>query len=388
MRVGFGFSREKDFELALAEAYRKSLQKIKATKADLCLIFYSYDYALDPAIMGGALKKILRDIPNFGCSTWSAFNQQESFEAETGVMVVSYKDPNFTLKPLRVHSLREKAELWATELGRQIEDSGPVPPTSVLVMADSLSFSPGSGFQFLERKFPHIQFSGFGISFSVPQCSILCQNEVHLNSLLALAVYGTEPWVISLQNIRPELKEVSINRMSENLIIEIDEKPAFYKLCEHLMVHDDLPMMSPDEFRKHMGNLYIVEQPKVATERPRAMGESYRTISLLGSEMTTGMVAVAQTLDFSQSHWLGQKRSDYAEGLMRTYLEDLQSKLPKPSFLMLIVNTARSRDKERQISDFELLRSTYPDTPIVGITSNGEFFGGPNQLSAIVLAWP
>lgn len=387
MKMGVGFSREKEAEAAFSDAYRKSLQKASALKADFCLVFYSYDYALDQAALSGTLKKIFRDTPVYGCSTWSSWSGVDAIEAETGCMVVSFKGSHQSIKAFKVHSLREKAELWSAEIGRQIEDSG-MQSGSICILADSLNFTPGSGFQWLERKFPHLQFFGMGTSFSVPQCSVVTTGDVHMNSLLALAFEGDGPWIGLLQNIKPELNDVVINRMSENLIIEIDEKPAFYKLCEHLMVHDDLPMMSPDEFRKHMGNLYVVERSKEATERPRTVGDPYRVISLLGSEMTTGMVAVAQALDFSQAHQLGQKKAVYAEQLAKDHLDRLKQKLAKPSWIWMLVNTSRTRDRDRTQSDFDLVKEVFPEAPIIGVATNGEYLGGANQFAALVVLFP
>lgn len=387
MKIGVGFSREREADAALQEAYRKSLQKISATKADLIFVFYSYDYSLDQPAFAGSLKRVFRDIPHYGCSTWSAWSHQEMFEGETGLMVVSIKNPSFEIQPLRVHSLREKAELWSAEVSRQIDDSGRPAPDSIFILADSLNFTPGSGFSFLERKFPKTQIVGWGTSFSVPQCSLVCQGEVYINALVGLAIYGNQPWVALLQSIKPELGEVQINRMSENLIIEIDEKPAFYKLCEHLMSQDDLPMMSPDEFRKHMGNLYVVERAKEKTDRPQIVGDPYRVVSLLGSEMTTGMVAVAQTLDFSQTHMLGQKKLSYMDELAENNLQVLKEKNPKPSLILMLVNSSRGHEKERGQSDLDLVRRYFPDSPVIGVASHGEFLGGTNQFAAIISAF-
>ncbi|MBN8555022.1 MAG: hypothetical protein J0L93_06215 [Deltaproteobacteria bacterium] len=387
MKMGVGISKARDPEAALQEAYRKSLQKIKSTKADLCFVFYSYDYAMDTGAFAGALKKVLRDIPHAGASTWSAWSDKEAVEGETGLMVFSFKNVEFETHFLKVHSLREKAELWSAEIARQLGDLQVDESDFLWIMADSLNFNAGNGFQFLERHFPKLQIAGFGTSYSVPQCSVICQGEVYTNSLVAVSIRGLKPWIGLLQSIKPELDAVSVNRMSENLIIELDSKPAFYRLCEHLMTKDDLPMMSPDEFRKHMGNLFVVERSKVPVERLRTFGEAYRVVSLLGSEMTTGMVAVANALDFSQTHYLGQKKVTYAETETEMILQQLKTKIPEPSLLWLISSTTRVRDRERVRSDFAILRSIFPDTPVLGVSSNGEFLGGVNQFAGLVVAF-
>jgi small ligand-binding sensory domain FIST len=386
-KMGVGLSKLKDPEAALQEAYRKSLQRMKATKADLCLIFYSYDYGMDTGVLAGALKKVFRDTPHGGSSTWSVWSDKETVEGETGLMVFSFKDVDFEHHFLKVHSLREKSELWSAELARQLTDFSTETADFLWLIADSLNFNAGNGFQFLERHFPKLQILGFGTSFSVPQSSVICNGEVYTNSLLALSARGLKPWAALLQSIKPELASVAVNRMSENLIIELDSKPAFYRLCEHLMTSDDLPMMSPDEFRKHMGNLFIVEKPKVAHEYPRTLGEPYRVVSLLGSEMTTGMVAVANALDFSQIHYLGQKKIAYAESETEKLLQELKMKVPEPSMLWMITAASRMRERERQKTDFAILRSIFPETPILGVASNGEFLGGVNQFASLVVAF-
>lgn len=387
MKVGAGVSRERDPQIALQEAYRRSLQKIGVTKAEFSLIFYSYDFGLDPAAFSACLKKVFRDIPHVGCSTWSAWFHKEGFEADSGILIVSFKDLKALPELFKVHSLKEKAELWSAELSRQIEDRSPTRPRSqdiLFVMADSLNFNAGAGFTVLERHFPGLQICGFGASYSVPQVSTVFQGDVHFNTLIGILMRDAEASIGISQNIMPELNPIEINRMSENLLIEIDHKPAFYKLCEHLMGSDDLPMMSPDNFRKHMGDLYLVETVRVNPRRFRTFGDVHNVVSLLGSEMTTGMVAVAQDLDFNREHHLGQKKVKYAEQSLAAVLDQVQSEIPEPSFIFLAVSVARLRDKDRTVDDLSLVRRVYPDVPVLLVSSQGEYLGGANQFAALL----
>src|SRR5665213_964923 len=101
------------------------------------------------------------------------------------------------------------------------------------------------------------------------------------------------------------------------------------------MTKDDLPMMSPDQFRKHMGDLFVIESPKTQTKRLRTVGEAYEIVSLLGSEMTTGMVAVAHELDFSKNHFLGQRRVSYAEKCAQDVLVNIKKEIENPSMIWL-----------------------------------------------------
>jgi hypothetical protein len=390
VKIGCGSSKEKETELALQEAYRKSLQKLGATRSDLSFVFFSYDYAMDPTALSNAAKRVFRDVPHFGGTVSSASFQRDGFELETGLLVVSFKDLGFEFDFLKVHSLKEKAELWAMELSRQIQDRALVrerPCDFVFFIADSLNFTCGNGFASFEKNLPELQICGIGASYSVPQVSLLCKGEVYSNALVALEVWGAKPWVGLTQNIRPELNPIDINRMSENLVIEIDQKPAFYKLCEHLMTKDDLPMMSQDQFRRHMGDLYVVEVPKVQPERTRSLAEPYSVVSLLGSEMTTGMVAVGHELDFTSTHYIGQKKVEYAEAGARDLFQKLKTQIEKPSFLWLSSSMARLRDRDRKNSDQKILRDIFPDTPILELASNGEFLGVHNQFALIVIAF-
>ncbi len=391
MKIGAGFSREKTPQAALQEAYRKSLQKIGATKADCALVFYSYDFGLDSTALGAAAKKVFRDTRHIGTSSWAAWFQRDGFEAETGLLVVSLKDiQNFEF--FKVHSLKEKAELWVSELSRQMVDKGFAQPgvskSLLFCIVDSLCFSSGSGFSALERQFPGMQVCGMGASYSVPQVTLLMDGEVHFNSMVAIGLREADAWVGIAQNIQGEQKPIEINRMSENLVIEIDHKPAFYRLCEHLMAQDDLPMMAPDEFRKHMGDLYIVEVPRVQPKRTRTVGEIYQAVSLLGSEMTTGMVAVAQELDFNREHYLGQKKVVYAEESLRQVLEEIRLKIENPRLLIVAASASRMREKERKIDDHSLIRSLFPHTELLFLASQGEYLGGGNSFAALVIAFP
>jgi hypothetical protein len=199
---------------------------------------------------------------------------------------------------------------------------------------------------------------------------------------------GFSPWLGLLQNVRPELERIHINRMSENLVIEIDEKPAFYRLCEHLMIEDDLPMMPPDDFRKHMGNLYIVEKSMNKIPLIKSFGESFRVVSLLGSEMTTGMVAIGDALDFDREHFLGQKKAKYLEEYSRHVLEDLKKAVPHPSLVLTLCSTSHFRDQDRKIGDLDLVKEYFPDASLFGLGTNGEFLGEANQYSSLIVVFP
>lgn len=392
MKAGIGISRSKDFSTALQEAYRTALQRLAALKPDLVFVAYTYDHALDTDLFCSILKRQLRDVPHFGCSTWSAWSGEDAFDAETGLVVLALKDLPFEPKFLKVHSLKEKVDLWAAELGRSLESLGAATTEnteeSLFMIADSIHFQAGKGFQRLRQSHPGLQAFGFGTSFGIPQSTVLLNGEIFSNSMVALWMKGFSPWLGLLQNILPEAKEIHINRMSENLVIEIDEKPAFYRLCEHLMVEDDLPMMPPDEFRKHMGNLYIVEKLKDPAPQLKAFGEAFRVVSLLGSEMTTGMVAIGDSLDFDRAHFLGQKKAKYLEEHARVVLQKLKDQVDKPSLIMSFCSTTHSRDQERQLSDLQLIQEYFPNTLILGVGSNGEFMDDANQYSSLLAVFP
>ena len=390
MKVGIGFSQEQNQEKALQEAYRKSLQRLNTTKADLALIFYSYDYGLDLSGLSGALKKVFKYVPHFGSSTLSAWSAGVGYENESGLFVLSFRGLPAPFEYAIVHSLREKTELWATELARQIgdilvdwrSDTG-----SIFMIADSLNFQPGNGFSFMEKHFSNMPVFGYGTSFGIPQCTVVYQGDVFINSLLGIVFKEFQPWVGLAHSVWPELQPITINRMSENLMIEIDEKPAFYKLSEHLMQHDDLPMMPPDDFRKHMGNLFIVERRKEPFSKPRIFGEPYRVISLLGSEMTTGMVAVGEDLDFHHQHYLGQRKLEYYEASFDKILQELKDKIPDPSFIWIISSFQLMKDEKVKNKDMKKVHEVFPNTSVFKIVSNGEFLGGLNQYSSLVLCF-
>lgn len=388
IKAGVGISKEKDAQAAVQEAYRMSLQKLGALKADLSIVVYTYDHVLEPDVFSSVLKRTLKNVPHIGCSTWSAWNEAEMIEGEGGLMVLSLIYPGIADNILKVHSLKEKQDLWASEILRFLDGIEGLDDQehSLMVISDGINFQSHQGFQKIRRSYPKLKTFGFGTSYGIPQCSLVHDGEVYTNALIAMLIPNMQPWDAVIQNIRPEASEIQINRMSENLLIEIDEKPAFYRLCEHLMNEDDLPMMSPDEFRKHMGNMYIVEKEKDMPPAIKSFGETYRIVSLLGSEMTTGMVAVGESLDFGRRHFLGQKKVEYAEERAETLLDELKEKVPNPKMIWCFCATAHFRDRERTRSDIQLVSEKFPGVPIFGVGSHGEYLDGQNHQSAVVLA--
>lgn len=387
--VGVGLSQSKDIQQALQEAYRESLQRMGALKAQFVMISYTYDHGLDPELLSSILKRQFRDIPHIGWSTWSAWTADNQFEAESGVIVTSFSGLPEGRRLFKVFSIKEKQDLWASELLRHLDTCDEIDrqDSSLLVIADSIHFKSDAGFSRFQEEHPRLKVMGFGASYGIPQCSLIVDGEIYSNALLAFYLPGIQPWSALIQNICPEADKININRMSENLVIEIDEKPAFYRLTEHLMTEDDLPMMAPDEFRKHMGNMFIVEKDAESSSVLKNIGEGYRVVSLLGSEMTTGMVAVAENLDFSKQHFLGQKKNKYIEDQGLEMLEQLKTKVPKPKFIMMFCSTSHFRDKDRTKSDIQLVKSVFPQTPIFGMGTQAEYLAEKNIQSALIIAF-
>lgn len=389
MKSGVGLSRNKDFGDALNEAYRLALKDMGALKADLVLFAYTYDYALDTDLFTSVVKRVFKETPHMGCSTWSAWTQKEMLEGDSGIQVLAMKDLNHEFDFLNVHSLKEKSDLWAMELSRQLQDveSFGKQEDALLIFADSLNFSAGQGFEKLKKYHPELKAMGLACSYGIPQCSVVNDGKLSTNSLAAWHLSGPGVHTALLQSIQPEANEIRINRMSENLLIEIDEKPAFYRLCEHLMEIDDLPMMAQDEFRKYMGNLYIVERHRDLANSPNHYGEPYRVVSLLGSEMTTGMVAVGDSLNFDRAHYLGQKKTQYAEEVSEKQLQKLKDACPSPSLIIMLAATSHFRDQERKRSDTQLVQSCFPQASLFGIGSQAEFFNENNTNSCLIIAF-
>jgi hypothetical protein len=389
IKVGIGFSRTKDLAKAIPEAYRGSLQKLQALRADFAMMAFTYDHAIDAELLAALLKRNLKGVDHLGFSTWSGWTDSEVFEGDSGLCMISFLMPKEKRLIFKIHSLKEKAELWASELIRKFQDSEIAPSSrgTFLFVADGIHFQSGSGMEKLSEAFPHIQFLGFGNSYGIPQCCQIANAEVHSNSLVGILILDYETWSAILQHIEPEAEAIQINRMSENLVIEIDKKPAFYRLTEHLMEADDLPMMSQDEFRKKMGNLYLVERSISPHKSPRTLGHSHRVIPLLGSEMTTGMVAVSEPIDLEKQLFLGQKKKIYAEEQSLETLLRLKEQVPDPAALFVCASSTRSRDPVRTKSDMMILKAVFPGVPIFGVSSQLEFLNGSNQHSAIVLAF-
>lgn len=391
MKIGIGLSRAKDVQEAIQAAHRSALQDLQALKADFLLFAYTYDFALEPDLLSSVVRRNFKSVAHAGFSTWSGWKGSELFEGESGVMVLAFKDLPQEPKIFKVHSLKEKADLWSAEMIRRLEAEEVEERSekdSLMLIADSIHFTAGRGFERIREHFPKLLSFGFGTSYGIPQCSVLVDGELFPNTMLGIYLPELRPYLALLQSVEPESQPIHINRMSENLLIEIDEKPAFYRLSEHLMATDDLPMMAPDEFRKHMGNLYIIERPDKAQSSENIVGEAHRIVSLLGSEMTTGMVAVGDSLDFERKHYLGQKKLEYSEDLAEKRLRELKEKIASPSLILNFSSSMRFRDNDRRVNDPSLIEKVFPQTPLFGVSSNGEFLQDLNQQASLVVAFP
>lgn len=385
MKIAGAISTQKDFQAALQEAYRLALQKLGVLRADCVYVSYTYDHSLDPDLFTAILRKQFRDITHFGASTWSGWSERNQFEADTGVSVMAMTQLPEDWELLKVFSLKEKSELWAPELLKQL-DSVDSPDTqgSLFLVGDGIQFPNDHGLQKIRQGRKSLKVFGYTTSYGIPQCSVVINGELYSNALVALYLPKLHVPTLVVPSVCPELQPIRINRMSENLVIEIDEKPAFYRLSEHLMASDDLPMMAPDEFRKYMGNLFLAEKRSDEIQLEQHLGDIYRVVSLLGSEMTTGMVAVGEELDFESTHYLAQKKNEYSEDRAKEKIQEFLNEYGPFQCLLMFASSSHFRDKERRQDDISLVRQLAPSTPLIGVSSQAEIIGSMTQQSFVL----
>jgi small ligand-binding sensory domain FIST len=285
--AGVGLSTAKDTERAGIEAAEAARNRMGAATADLALIFATVEH-------GPLYSRLLRTVKTtthathvVGCSAGGVITTDGEIERAPGVAVLTVKADTFSASRFFIPQLRGRAhetgrEVAALTLPHAGEDN------LLVVFPDTYNFNSAAFFSGIVETAPDVAVVGGGASEdgTLGETFQLCGDTVSNDSLSGVLFSGHFHHTIGIaQACQPIGPVHTITRSQQNLILELDGRPAFEVFSEAVRK----PLL--EDLRRAAAFVFV--GLPVDPERQRIARGEYIVRNIVGFDPRQGIVAIA-----------------------------------------------------------------------------------------------
>jgi small ligand-binding sensory domain FIST len=374
--AGAGSSSNASTDVAVKEATAEAMQRLRGS-ADLAILFATADHVAGLRQSLKAVQAITGTTQVVGCTGLGVLTADEETERNSGLAVMVISSDT-----VRVHSFfRESIKNNDRELGAEIAQSlAPEAPRMITILTDGYNCQPTSLLAGLERqeRFTPIVGAAASESGSLGQTYQFYQDHVISNGVAGFALSGPLRTHIDItQGCQPVGTARTITKAQDNLILEIDHRPAFDVFTETI----GTPFQR--DLRRALAFVFVglPPDPSQTAIRPG----QYLVRNIIGLDPSRGILAVAQPVAAGQPMIFtfrdGQRAREDLEQMLTRQITGLAGKKP---VLGMYFNCCARGSSLYGIPgiDTAYIKKSLGDTPVIGFFGNFELgpLAGRNHL--------
>ncbi len=365
--AGVGLSTESDTQQAARDAARRALEQSGADRADWGVVFATAAHRPGYASILSEVRSTLGTGEISGCSAAGVLTTGQEVERRPGVAVLAVRSDRFECRAAIATAHDRDGQDAAREIARQI--AGAPGAGLAVLLPDASSVRPDTLLQALAGAAPGVEAVGAAASGDPRngQTFQFCGRNVATRGVAALALTGGLKADINItQGCQPLGEPCIITRGRDNLIMELDGRPALEALRAHLpgSLRDSLDLIA--------GHLFVGLPPDPAQDRIDP-GE-YLVRSLIGADKETGALAVGGTVREGQPVAFVLRESQSARDDLKRMLAGLRGRPEDYRFGFYFNCAARGSALYGMPGiDTAYISGALGDLPIVGFFGNGEF---------------
>jgi hypothetical protein len=374
-KAGVGMSRHHNPNVAGREAAEQALEKVGVERPDFIFMFASTGY--DQRSMLRAVREATGGAPLTGCSAEGTINGDDADESNFSVVITAISSDDLQWTSGLATGLGADSRAVGQRVAQDLLPHLSTDAIGLFVFPDGLIDYLDDFFAGLEGNLPRERFlplwgGGAGNNLNLEEPTYqYCDDEV-VSDGVAYALLSGEAqasWAIS-HSMVPMGGERKVTRSQDNVIFEIDGKPAIEVLKEYLPEHALIE--DRDWLRYAISLALIFEAPSYMKD------EEYVVRGVPAVRKADGSITVQTEVQEGTSIWFSSRdkekistRFDQMAGQIKEQLGDQKPKLVF-QFECLTRGKMLFREQEKQ----ELLRrfrqSVGPDVPWAGFYTIGE----------------
>jgi hypothetical protein len=393
-KAGVGMSRHHNPNVAGLEAAEQALEKAEVDRPDFVFMFGSIGY--DQRSLVRAVREATGGAPFTGCSAAGTINGDDADESNFSVVVTVISSDELHWTNGIATGLEDDPRAVGTQVAEELLPHLSTDTLGLFVFPDGLTENFDHFIAGLEENLPSDQFlplwgGGAGNNFNAEAPTYqYCDDEV-ISGGVSYALLSGEAqtaWAIS-HSVIPIGGERVVTRSEENVIYEIDGKPAVEVLKEYLPEH---ALAADRDWLRYAISLAL------SFKAPSYMkDEEYIVRGVPQLNLTDGSITVQTEVEEGTSIWFSsrdvEKITTGFDRMAAQIKEQLEGEQPELVFQFECVTRGqlmfREQEKLRLLKRFR--QSVGPEAPWVGFYTIGEI--GPveehndiHRLGSVVLA--
>jgi hypothetical protein len=393
-KAGVGMSRHHNPNVAGLEAAEQALEKAEVDRPDFVFMFGSIGY--DQRSLVRAVREATGGAPFTGCSAAGTINGDDADESNFSVVVTVISSDELHWTNGIATGLEDDPRAVGTQVAEELLPHLSADTIGLFVFPDGLTENFDHFIAGLEENLPSDQFlplwgGGAGNNFNAEAPTYqYCDDEV-ISGGVSYALLSGEAhtaWAIS-HSVIPIGGERVVTRSEENVIYEIDGKPAVEVLKEYLPEH---ALAADRDWLRYAISLAL------SFKAPSYMkDEEYIVRGVPQLNLTDGSITVQTEVEEGTSIWFSsrdvEKITTGFDRMAAQIKEQLEGEQPELVFQFECVTRGqlmfREQEKLRLLKRFR--QSVGPEAPWVGFYTIGEI--GPveehndiHRLGSVVLA--
>jgi small ligand-binding sensory domain FIST len=379
IRGGVGLSTRPQAVEAAREAVERSVSQLDGARPDWCVAFATSGYASELDAMLETLSQAAGTPYVVGCSAAGVVAEGREIEGGPALGVLTVASDTIRATPFLFHDDGDQGLTAGIRLGQRLMGSRGTSDL-VLVWPDPYRVRPDRLLQGMDATLGKIPVAGGAASANGldPTTLQFSGSDSSPSAVSGIRLGGEFQHRVAIsQGCRPLCEPMRVTRSHDNLILEIDGRPATDA------VRDRVPIDLFDDLECALETLFIGLLPD-APEVPVLPGE-YLVRSILAADPDTGVLAIAGTVEEGEYVLFAMREPHSARGDLVRSLSQVSSERSGLDYRFGFYFNCLARGKalyREEGVDAALLSRMLPGVPLLGFFCNAEIapLRGVNQL--------
>jgi small ligand-binding sensory domain FIST len=359
---------------AALDAARQVLQQLGDHKPDWCIVFVTDEHGAFLESMQESLTEVLGTPYVVGCSAAGLLACGKEFEQGPALGLLAVHSDQLRATPFLFRDTGDHGLTAATQLGQRMQgsrDSGDL----LVVWPDPYHVRPDRLLTGLDAVLPGLAVVGGAASARNNGATLqFCGTEIADAGVAGLRMGGRFRHTVAVTHgCAPLTKPLRATRVHENLILELDGRPAFEVLREQ----------APDELMEDLSA--AIRYLFVGLLPPGAAESDYLIRNIVTADPDTGVVAISDRVGEGQQLVFALRERDAARRDLARTLDRVRSAAAGREYRFGLYFNCLARGRalyqESGVDAAEIHRA-FPDVPVLGFFCNAEIgpLKGENQL--------
>jgi small ligand-binding sensory domain FIST len=379
-KAGVGISGNLNASEAAGEASIQAMENGQLKRADWALVFCTFPHREKYKDILRSVCDITRTTNLIGCSGIGVLINSAEIEAQAGVCVLAVSSDSIKTSSFMFGDPKDGGFDTGVKIGKKLK---PIEHENALLtlLSDPFKFHPELLFRGIESELGDIPIVGATASENpyINETSVFSGDNVSQRSVSGIIMKGEFNYTIGItQGCQPVGGPFLITRCENNIIIELDNKPAYEVLKRHI---PQTILENPNDLIRM---LFVGFSPDPG--KREITGRDYLIRNLIGVNPQRGIIGVAEDVRDGQAIVFAIRNPEMAREDLKQMLERIESPShPEKAFKFGLYFNCCARGSSlygQKGIDTAYIGHYLEGVPIIGFFGNSEFASlhGQNHL--------